>query len=180
MASEMTAGYSPAQQGLHWATAAAVFLLVPVGVLMTNLGEGGLTNALYELHKSVGILAFVIVVFRLVVRLVRGAPPPEPTLSPFERLASEIVHKALYALVLLMPVLGYAGTAMCCAPVKLFWLVPIPIPLSGSEATVKLIFALHELGGWILTGLVAMHVAGAFWHLIVRRDGVMARMLPRP
>jgi len=180
MASEMTAGYSPAQRGLHWATAVVVFLLVPVGVLMTNLGEGGFTNALYEMHKSVGILAFVIVLFRLAVRLLRGAPLPEPTLSPLERRASEFVHKALYGLVLVMPLLGYAGTAMCCAPVKLFWLVPIPVPLSGSEATVKLIFKLHELGGWILTGLVAMHVAGAFWHLLVRRDGVMARMLPRP
>jgi cytochrome b561 len=180
MASEMTAGYSPAQRGLHWATAVVVFLLLPVGVLMTNLGQGGFTNALYEMHKSVGILALVIVLFRLGVRLLRGAPPPEPSLTPWERTVSEIVHKALYGLVLVMPLLGYAGTAMCCAPVKLFWLVPIPIPLSGSEATVKLIFTLHELGGWILAGLVAMHVAGAFWHLIVRRDGVMARMLPRP
>jgi cytochrome b561 len=161
MASEMTAGYSPAQRGLHWATAVVVFLLLPVGVLMTNLGQGGFTNALYEMHTSVGLLALVIVLFRLGVRLLRGAPPPEPSLTPWERTVSEIVHKALYGLVLVMPLLGYAGTAMCCAPVKLFWLVPVPIPLSGSEATVKLIFTLHEVGGWILAGLVAMHVAGA-------------------
>ena len=63
------AGYSTPARWLHWLTALCVFILVPVAVAMTNLGEGALTNALYEVHKSVGMIAFAIVAMRLAYRL---------------------------------------------------------------------------------------------------------------
>ncbi len=58
------AGYSTTARLLHWTTAILVAILVPVGLAMTRTGEGPLTNTLYELHKSFGILVFVVMVAR--------------------------------------------------------------------------------------------------------------------
>jgi len=177
-AQPIESGYSRPARWLHWLTAAGVFILVPVAVAMTNLGEGALTNALYELHKSVGMIVFVIVLVRIYVRLSRGAPPPEAGLSAFERTVSTWVHRAMYAIVFVMPILGFAGTSMCCAPVNLFWTIPIPFGFSGSEETTKRIFAVHTTLGFVLTGLVALHLAGVLYHALIKRDGVLRRMLP--
>ncbi len=170
-------GYSAPARFLHWVTAVAVFVAVPVGVAMTNLGEGTLTNALYEVHKSVGIIAFAIVLARICVRVVMGAPAPEQGLSSWELFASTWVHRALYGLVFLMPILGWIGTSMCCSPVNLFWTIPVTLPVTGSEATTKAIFALHKAGAFLLTGLVALHLAGVLFHVFVKRDHVLNRML---
>lgn len=170
--------YSAPARWLHWLTAACVLSLIPAGFVMARLGEGPVTNALYELHKSVGMTAFAIVVVRIAVRLTRGAPPPDQGLTPFERALSTWVHRALYALVFVMPILGYLGTSMCCAPVNLFWLAPVPLDISGSEATAKAIFTAHKALGFTLAALVALHLAGVFRHAVIKRDGVLRRMLP--
>ncbi|WP_460450198.1 cytochrome b [Alsobacter sp. SYSU BS001988] len=172
------AGYSTPARWLHWLTALCVFILVPVAVAMTNLGEGALTNALYEVHKSVGMIAFAIVAVRLAYRLLRGAPPPESGLTPVERVVSLWTHRVMYAIVFVMPILGYAGVSMCCAPVNLFWTIPIPITVTGSEEATKRILSIHQVLGFALTGLVALHIAGALYHALIKRDGVLRRMLP--
>ena len=52
--------------------------VVAIAIAMTNLGEGPLTNKLYELHKSFGVTVLALALVRLGVRSVRGAPPFEP------------------------------------------------------------------------------------------------------
>lgn len=171
-------GYSSPAKWFHWLTAIIVLILIPAGITMTNLPDGPMKNSLYEWHKSFGMVVWVIAVLRIVYRLVNGAPPPDPLLTPFQRVASHAVHMLLYVLVFLLPLLGYAGTVMCCAPVNLFFTWPVPITLTGSEATVKTIFWLHETGGLILAALVIGHIGAALYHAVVRRDGVLARMWP--
>lgn len=171
--------YSVPLRVLHWLTALAVVILVSVALGMNNLPDGAFKNALYEVHKSVGMIAFVLVLLRIVVRLSGGAPPPETSLSPFQRKASAIVHGLIYLILLVMPILGYAATNMCCKPVNFFWTWPVPINLEGSEGTVKAIFAAHEFLGWSLVVLVAIHIAAALYHHLVLKDGVLRRMIPR-
>jgi cytochrome b561 len=171
-------GYSAPARWFHWVTALIVLILIPAGITMTNLPDGPTKDAIYEWHKSFGMVVWIIAVLRIVYRLAAGAPPPDPSLTPFQRVASHAGHMLLYALVFLLPILGYAGTVMCCAPVNLFFTWPVPITLTGSEATVKTIFWLHETGGLILAVLVIGHICAALYHGLIRRDGVLARMLP--
>ena len=39
-------------------------------------------------------------------------------------------------------------------------------------------FALHRLAAYALIALIGMHVGAALFHYVVRKDGVMRRMLP--
>ncbi|MHB2165971.1 cytochrome b [Alsobacter sp. R-9] len=171
-------GYSAPARALHWLAALFVAILVPVGLAMTRTPEGALTNALYEIHKSFGILIFVVMIARTALRLVLGAPPPAPRLTRFELVLSKAVHIALYVLLLGMPISGFIGVSMCCAPVNLFWTWPVPIQFSGSEATVKQILGMHEIAGYLLIGLFILHMAGVIQHAMIRKDGVLARMWP--
>lgn len=71
-------GYSAAQKWLHWGMALLVAILAAVALTMTRLGEGTVTGALYELHKSIGLIVLALVTARMAVRLGRGVPSPEP------------------------------------------------------------------------------------------------------
>ncbi|MEP6602076.1 MAG: hypothetical protein ABJB49_09750, partial [Nitrospirota bacterium] len=69
-------------------------------ILMGRIASGPTQNNLYTLHESVGALILILMTLRIIYRLSHGAPPPEPTLKPWERTASQTVHWVLYGLLL--------------------------------------------------------------------------------
>jgi cytochrome b561 len=171
--------YSAAQKWLHWLMAAIIVLvMVPAGLTMTRLGEGETTNTLYEVHKSFGVIVFSLAVIRAVVRLTRGAPPLEPGVPRWQRLAAYTTHYALYLLIFLVPLTGWVATSACCAPVNLFWTIPVTLPVGGDEDFAKAVFRLHYAFVYTLMGVAALHVAGAMQHHFIRRDRTLIRMLP--
>jgi cytochrome b561 len=159
---------------------AAIILLVmvPAGLTMTRLGEGEVTNTLYELHKSFGVIVFSLAVIRAAVRLTRGAPPLEPNVPRWQRLAAYTTHYALYLLIFLVPITGWIATSACCAPVNLFWTIPVTLPVGWNEDFSKAVFRLHYAFVYTLVGIVGLHVAGALQHHFIRRDRTLLRMLP--
>jgi cytochrome b561 len=78
----------------------------------------------------------------------------------------------------LVPLAGWTATSSCCGPVNLFWSVPMTLPVSGEESFAKAVFWIHYALAFTLLGLVALHVAGALQHHLVRRDDTLSRMLP--
>ncbi|WP_375408827.1 cytochrome b [uncultured Methylobacterium sp.] len=169
--------YSSAQKLLHWVIALLILIQVPLAVAMTNVGEGPLQNQLYEWHKSFGLVALALVLARVLVRLSRGAPALEAGLPAWQRRAAYASHAALYGLIVLVPLLGWAGTSACCAPVKLFWSFPLTLPISGGMPVGKRILGLHTVAAFALVALIALHAGAALHHHVIRRDGTLRRML---
>jgi cytochrome b561 len=179
MPSSPPATYSVVQKSLHWLIALVIILMIPVGVIMTGLESGSFKNNLYEMHKSFGVIVMALIIWRLIVRWRRGAPTLEADLPDWQKWAANISHKMLYLLIALVPLAGWAGTSMCCAPVKLFWSIPVTLPLSGSRETVKALFQFHEIGAFLLAGLVVVHISAALYHHFIRKDATLRRMLFR-
>lgn len=171
-------GYSAAQKWLHWLHAALILTLIPVGIAMSGADPSPTVNAMYELHKSFGLTVFVLAVLRVAFRVARGAPAYPADMPAMQRRAAHGVHLMLYVLIFVTPVLGFVGTSMCCKPVNLFWTVPVPFGFEGAEATVKTVFLLHKIAAITLAVLVVGHIGAALFHAVVRRDGILQRMLP--
>lgn len=171
--------YSPAQKTLHWLTVALVAVLVPVGISMANImADGAPKNTAYELHKSFGLIVFGLALARLTLRLLRGAPPLVPGLPAWQRAAARGSHYALYGLIVLVPLTGWAATSACCAPVNLLWTVPLTLPIEGGMERARGIFLVHYTLAFTLTAIVAVHASAALHHHFVRRDDTLRRMLP--
>lgn len=171
-------GYAPVQKWLHWSMAAMVVAMVAIGLAMTNLGDGAVKNALYELHKSVGLTILSLALIRIVVRSRRGAPPLEPNLPAWQRRAAYASHAALYALIVLVPLAGWIATSSCCAPVNLFWTVPLTFPAPEGESFAKAVFQAHFALVFLLALVAAIHIGAALHHHFLRRDNTLRRMLP--
>jgi cytochrome b561 len=167
--------FTGGQRLLHWGMAALIVVQVPIGLTMTNLGEGELTNRLYELHKSFGLVLFFAAVARIAVRWIRGAPPLEP-MPWWQATAAYASHYAMYMLIVLIPLTGWAATSSCCAPVNLFWTVPMSLPVSWSEEFTKTVFLVHKGLAFTLAAIVLIHASAALFHHFVRRDRTLMRM----
>lgn len=174
--------YSPLQRLLHWTTALLVLAMIPVGLYMTRRGVwsnfDAMTNTLYSWHKLIGFVVLWLIVVRIAVRLTRGVPPPEPTLSGFQRFASATTHLAIYALLIVVPVLGWVGVSAFGARTAAVG-VTLPQIVAENQDFAKVVLSYHSWAAILLGLLVLMHVGAALMHLVVLKDGVFARMWPR-
>ncbi|MCP5159282.1 MAG: cytochrome b [Gammaproteobacteria bacterium] len=175
--------YALVQRLLHWLIAFLVLGALGVGMTLGFLGFEGtqatfgkmMTNALYTGHKTFGVLILALMLLRLGIRSILGAPPYRSPLSGFERVASRAVHSLLYVALLLMPVLGWLATAAGGYPVQFFaW--NLPGLISKDQALSEVLFSLHGMVGWVIVGLLVLHIGGAMQHWLIKRDGVMQRM----
>lgn len=170
--------YAGIQIALHWIIALIIFGMVPVGLVMTRLDPSNLTNLLYELHKSFGLIVFGLVVIRIAARLVLGAPPLEPNMPGWQVIAARISHGALYVLMVLVPLTGWAATSACCAPVNLFWTIPLTLPIGGGFDTAGPIFLLHNIFTMAMVALVLIHAVAALYHHYAMKDDTLRKMMP--
>ena len=164
--------------GLHWVIAGLVLLVqVPAGIAMLRVEPGMLQDTLFTLHKNVGLIVLALAVFRLGWRLAHPVPALPEDLSGLQARLARLTHALLYALLFLLPVSGFLFTAFGGFPVPLLLLVDLGPLLPASEPQAEIWKAVHHWAQWALYLVVTLHVLGALQHALVRRDGVLQRML---
>jgi len=169
-----TQRYTLPAMALHWAQAILVLWLIWLGWTMTDLPKGAERSATYGLHKSLGLLMLLVVIIRLTWR--RRHPAPPMTVKGWEGKLAHAVHIALYGFMFLAPVAGYLASSFTPYALKFFGL---EIPKAGwpDESLNGAFKLLHQTLVWAGAGLIGLHLAGAFKHLL-KRDGMVQRMLP--
>lgn len=155
--------------------------LVVFGLLMT---QEWMPNrfAIFQWHKSIGITVLVLSVLRLVWRLTHRPPDLPKTLPRWQRTASHATHGLFYALMIIMPLLGWAMVSASELPIPtvLYGLVGLPdMPgIPEAKAVAGRFRLLHEIGAKIFIALIALHIGAALKHHVKDRDDVLRRMAP--
>ena len=169
--------FTPLQRTLHWVMAVCIFAMLFIGVgMVSTVMPKYLT--LVAIHKPLGILILILALIRLVVRLRYGAPPLPLDLPEPMKLAAYLSHYALYALMIAMPLIGWAMLSAAEYPVVIWpgiWLPQI-LPLDPSLHT--LLWNAHFYLAFLFFALILMHLAAGLFHGLIRRDGVFDAMGP--
>ncbi|MEZ5842638.1 MAG: cytochrome b [Hyphomicrobiaceae bacterium] len=172
--------YSPPARAMHWLTVLLLMIQIPLGIVMVRYAYATEFKApsgqMYDAHKLLGLVILAVVAVRLAYRLMNGAPPDEPTLEPWQKLVSHLTHWAIYALLLAVPVLGWLAISYY-GPFAPFG-IKLPALVAENQDRATIVFKIHMAAALALTALIAMHVGAALFHHVVRKDGVLARMLP--
>ena len=173
------APYSASAKLMHWFVAAAVIVLLALGPVMKRLvPEGSLRDNLYTFHEALGALVLIVMVVRLARRIAFGVPAPDAAMPPVEQRASLWAQYALYALLFVTTVLGWAGTNAYGDPVSVFGLFDFPTIVGKDQPLSDRIIVWHLICGILIGLIVALHIAGALYHWLVKGDRVLQRMLP--
>jgi cytochrome b561 len=168
--------YSPTARALHWFTAVLVLTMIPAGFVMVNIDAGPWQNFLFHLHRSFGVLLLPVMLLRLIYRLKHPPPPLPATVEPIHQLAAHSVHMALYALLIVQPIVGWIGTSAFRAPILVFGLFELPPIWPEDRAFSDQVFVLHRAIGILIAALLVAHIGAALFHHFVRRDQVLLRM----
>ena len=178
MATPNPARYSPGQRWLHWVVA----LLVVVAYLAIEFrGEferGTLARTLMvQTHFWVGLAVLALLLPRILLRLRHGAPPITPPLPAWQAWPAKFLHLALYAFLLVQPVLGVATAWTDGKEVMLpFVDAALPALLAPDKALAHTLEDLHGTIGDVFYWVIGLHVLASLYHHVVRRDDTLRRM----
>ncbi len=166
------------QIGLHWTIAALVLLVqVPAGITMVAVGPGTLQNFCYNVHKTTGIVIFILAIVRLSWRWSHPVPLLPADLPGWQARTARITHALLYVVLLSMPVTGFLYTALGGFPVPFFMLYDLAQWVPENKPVAEVFKYAHLSLQFVLYLTVILHVAGALQHHYVRKDGILRRML---
>ena len=167
--------YQPALVILHWTLAWFIIASLAFGffVLRTLPNADPHKIDMLEWHMGLGMAIFAAMLLRLAVRWRTAKPSPAGLGTPASARAAGWAHLAFYMLVFGMVATGYATGLIARLNDIVFARNGAPLPASFDAYPT---FRAHGVIATVLAILVALHVLGALWHWLVRRDGVMRRM----
>jgi cytochrome b561 len=169
--------FTPLQRLLHWVMAICILAMLFIGVGMVSTVAPTYLS-LISIHKPLGIAILVLALIRLAVRLRAGAPPLPASLPEPMKLAAHLSHYVLYALMIGMPLIGWAMLSTAAYPVVLYGGIHLPAILPQSDSLHTLLWNAHFYLAFLFFALILMHLAAALFHALVRRDGVFETMAP--
>jgi len=170
--------FDPLIRSLHWLT---VFLVAAAFVLALSidLAPSKAAGAVIQLHRSIGVTVWLVTLIRFVWRQFSRFPNWPAGMPQLMRFAAHWSEYALYALLLIQPILGLLHTNAHGDRVNLFFLGQLPALIGQDRPLARQLLEVHEIVGLLLLGLIAVHASAALYHHLWRRDDTLAAMLPQ-
>ncbi len=170
--------HHPLLIGAHWLTLA---LLVAVYALIELRGlypKGSDARASMQTwHGMLGLTVFGLTLIRLALHAAHAAPPTTPAPPAWQQALARSMHWALYAFLVVTPLLGWMMLSAKGKPIPLFGL-ELPALMAPNRATAKTLEGIHEFAGTLGYWLIGLHAAAALWHHYVMGDDTLHHMWP--
>ncbi|WP_338562826.1 cytochrome b [Erwinia sp. E_sp_B01_3] len=163
---------------LHWLVALCVYGMFGLGLWMVTLGYyDSWYHPAPELHKSIGITLFAVMILRVIWRFVSPPPRPLSSYSPLIRYSAVMVHLLLYGILFAIFISGYLISTADGKPIEVFGLVSVPATLEGFGEQADLAGDIHLWLAWTVVVLSVLHGLAALKHHFIDRDITLKRML---
>jgi cytochrome b561 len=169
--------YSLPLIGLHWLTLLLIIAAYVLATILEDMTLSPLKLKLYSWHKWVGITVLFLLPLRLLLRFVDRFDH-RFELTMLEVKVSAAMHAVLYLLLIAVPMFGWLHSSAAGFSVVWFGVLPLPDLVGKDKALAEVLKELHAGSVNLLIALVALHAAAALYHHHIRRDGVLARMVP--
>lgn len=170
--------YHTLSMSLHWLTLLLVIAVYACIELREIYPKGSEPReALKMWHFMLGLTVLGVTAVRLISRLLLTAPPITPAPPVWQLKLAKLVHLALYAFLLVMPLLGWLVLSAAEKPIPFFGF-HLPALLAPNKDLAHTLKEIHETIGVLGYYLIGLHAAAAIFHHLFMRDDTLLRMLP--
>ena len=174
--SNTSSRYGIVSIALHWVMAA---MIVGLYFLGRNIVELSYYDPAYKvlptLHKTIGVLMFVLLLTRIIWMVINAKP--NPLVTDWQARAAQLVHHLLYVLMLIIPITGYMISTADGRPIDIYGLVSIPAIGFGIDKQEEVAGNIHLWSANLLAAVVVLHLLAALKHHFINKDQTLVRML---
>lgn len=173
---------------LHWAVAILVLLLLVTATMMavwlpdrtaspllTPFGALDRTTLVLT-HEALGLFLIPAAILRTVWRY-RSGKPVAPVQHKSLAILASVVWRCLLIGILIQIISGPLALFFYGYPLQFFSVDVVPSPFAASEAWHAVTESVHHFTGWVICAVVFLHIGGALYHALLKKDGTLGRML---
>ena len=154
--------YSRGAQLLHWSNALLIFIMWPLGMIMTRSSDAATKTTLYQVHVVIGLLVLLLTLIRTVWRLTVARPAIPPRLSSVQRRTVMAVHLLQYVALL---ALTFSGVGLLLASGIRSITAVSPQLIADVSAT-----TIHHATARLFAVLLVMHIGGVMRYQFSKGD----------
>jgi cytochrome b561 len=175
---EKPAEYDGLSKLNHWIVGGLVLVMLALGLIFDELPRGDTRNMVFGWHLALGGLVAPLVIWRVLYRIAQGLPRAYPA-PAWQVLASKVVHWALLAAIAVLAISGPLAVWTGGHTLNVLGLLPIPSPTGELKDLHEVLGDVHGIAANAAMWLIGIHVLATLKHIVIDRDGLMRRMLPK-
>lgn len=161
---------------MHWLMV-LVFMGIFIAVNLIDVFPKGSDSRQIakNVHFSFGLLVFGLFWLRVAFRLLGNTPAIVPAPPVWQEKLAKLGHLALYAIMVLMPLVGWAALSAFGKPIPFFGM-ELPALMAENKELGRTIKEVHEAGGNLAYFLIGGHALAALYHHYFMKDNTLRRM----
>ena len=162
----------------HWGLGLVIIGMLAFGWWMNHFRARPDRFFYRSIHADIGYLVLLSMVLRLIWRGINPTPALPSDTPRWQRMVASVSHWSLYAVTVLVAVLGWAHSGAHTPDYSSFFgLFHVPQITSADKAAANAYEDRHILFAYVLLALIVLHTAAALWHHFIKRDRITARMV---
>ena len=158
---------------MHWISAILLFIQIPLGFYLVDLDFGPERLTIEDIHVTVGLSIFYLVILRLLYKIFNPTPRLEPSVFKGQKFLAKLNHVMLYVTILSISISGILK--------KLFngetlMIIFKKIKIQDNFELGELFYDIHVISNYILILLIIIHLLAVITHKLFFNDNLLKRM----
>tara|TARA_Y100000389_G_scaffold32400_1_gene27522 strand:+ start:173 stop:700 length:528 start_codon:yes stop_codon:yes gene_type:complete len=159
---------------LHWISALLLFAQIPLGFYLVDLDFGTERINLENIHITIGLSIFYLVILRLLYKSLNPTPKLGPSVFTGQKFLAKLNHVLLYVTILSVTISGILKKLFNGETLTIFYK---KIQIQDNFELGELFYDIHVVSNYVLIGLIIIHIFAVIVHKLFFDDNLLKKML---
>ena len=159
---------------LHWISAVLLFIQIPLGFYLVDLDFGPERLTVEDIHVTMGLSIFYLVILRLLYKIFNPTPKLEPSVFKGQKFLAKLNHVMLYVTILSVTISGILKKLFNGETLTIFYK---KIQIQDNFELGELFYDIHVVSNYVLIGLIIIHILAVIVHKLFFDDNLLKKIL---
>ena len=158
---------------MHWISAILLFIQIPLGFYLVDLDFGPERLTVEDIHVTVGLSIFYLVILRLLYKIFNPTPELEPSVFKGQKFLAKLNHVMLYVTILSITISGILKKLFNGETLTIIFK---KIKIQDNFELGELFYDIHVISNYVLIVLIIIHILAVITHKLFFNDNLLKRM----
>ncbi len=159
---------------LHWLSAILLIGQIPLGFYLVDLDFGPERLNIENIHVTVGLSLFYLVILRLLYKIFNPTPKLEPSIFKGQKFLAELNHILLYVTILSITISGIFKKLFNGETISIIFK---KIKIQDNFELGELFYDIHVFSNYLMIALIIIHLMAVITHKLFFGDNLLKRIL---
>ena len=147
---------------------------IPLGFYLVDLDFGTERINLENIHITIGLSIFYLVILRLLYKSLNPTPKLGPSVFTGQKFLAKLNHVLLYVTILSITISGILKKLFNGETLTIFYK---KIQIQDNFELGELFYDIHVVSNYVLIGLIIIHIFAVIVHKLFFDDNLLKKML---